>query len=158
MQEVDLQLSAINEVEKYLKDKESRGGIAPAMIGLKDPTLPDLLNKLRDQELEYEKLKQTTAENHPMVLAIKDQINKIKPDILENINNQRKTLEASKFNLHSTNNVYSSTLQSLPEKERALIDISRQQAIMSNMYEFLRQKKDETRFIKYRYCRHKNSR
>lgn len=144
MQEVDLQLSAIDEVEKYLKDKESRGGIAPAMIGLKDPTLPELLNKLRDQELKYAELKQTTAENHPMVLSVKDQINKIKPDILENINNQRKTLEASKLNLHSTNNIYSSTLQGLPEKERALIDISRQQAIMSNMYEFLRHKKDET--------------
>lgn len=144
MQEVDLQLSAINEVEKYVKDKESRGGIVPSMLGLKDPTLPDLLTKLRDQELEYEKLRQTTADNHPMVLAIKDQINKIKPGILENINNQRRTLEASKLNLHSINNTYSTTLQSLPGKEQALIDISRQQNIMSNMYEFLRHKKDET--------------
>ena len=144
LQEVDLQLSAINEVEKYVKDKESRGGIVPSMLGLKDPTLPDLLTQLRNQELEYEKLKQTTAENHPMLLAIKDQINKIKPGILENISNQRKTLEASKYNLNSSNSSYSSTLQSLPEKERALIDIQRQQVIMSNMYEFLRQKKDES--------------
>ncbi len=144
LQEVDLQLSAINEVEKYVKDKEGRGGIVPSMLGLKDPTLPDLLTQLRNQELEYEKLKQTTAENHPMLLAIKDQINKIKPGILENINNQRKTLEASKYNLNNSNSSFSSSLQSLPEKERALIDIQRQQAIVSNMYEFLRQKKDES--------------
>ncbi|MEP7375369.1 MAG: polysaccharide biosynthesis tyrosine autokinase [Chitinophagaceae bacterium] len=144
LQEVDLQLSAINEVEKYVKDKESRGGIVPSMLGLKDPTLPKLLDQLQGQELEYEKLKQTTAENHPMLLAIKDQINKIKPGILENISNQRKTLEASKYNLNSSNNLYSSTLQSLPEKERALIDIQRQQLITSNMYEFLRQKKDQS--------------
>ena len=141
LQEVDLQLSAINEVEKYVKDKQGRGGIVPSMIGLKDPTLPDLLGKLRDREQEYVKLSQTTAENHPMLLAIKDQINKITPGILENINQQRRTLEASKLELRSTNNSYSTTLQGLPEKEKQLIDISRQQAIMSNMYEYLRQKK-----------------
>ncbi len=144
LEEVDLQLSALNEVEKYVKNKESQGGIFPSMVGLKDQTLPDLLTKLRDQELEYEKLKKTTAENNPILTAVKEQINRIKPGILENINNQRRTLEASKLNLHSTNNSYATVLQTIPEKEKRLIDISRQQAIKSNLYAYLLQKQAES--------------
>jgi capsular exopolysaccharide synthesis family protein len=142
--DVDLQLSALNNVEKYVKDKESKGGIVPSTLGLKDPMLPDLLNKLLTHELEYEKLRKTTAENNPILTSIKDQINKIKPGLLENIQNQRANLEASKLNLHSTNNSFSTALQSIPQKEREIIDINRQQAIKSNLYAFLLQKKAES--------------
>ena len=142
--DVDLQLSVLNEVEKYVKNKESEGGIVPSTMGLKDGMLPDLLNKLQTKELEYEKLKRTTAENNPILVSIRDQINKIRPGLLENIRNQKASLEASKLNLYSTNNSYSTVLQSIPQKERELIDISRQQAIKSNLYAFLLQKLEES--------------
>lgn len=142
--DVDMQLSALNEVEKYVKNKESRGGMVPSMVGLRDQMLPELLKKLLDHELEYEKLKKTTAENNPILTSIKDQINKIRPGLMENIENQRASLEAGKLNLHSTNNAYSTVLQSIPQKEREIIDISRQQAIKSNTYAFLLQKKTES--------------
>ena len=142
--DVDLQLSALNEVEKYVKSKESTGGIVPSTIGLKDQMLPELLNKLYNHELDYERLRKTTAENNPILTSIKDQINKIKPGLLENIQNQRASLEASKLNLHSTNNGFSTVLQSIPQKERELIDISRQQEIKSNLYGFLLQKMEES--------------
>src|SRR5690606_38427400 len=100
----DMQLTALNEVEKYVKNKEGEGGIVPSTLGLKDQILPDLLNKLQTKELEYEKLKKTTAENNPILVSIKNQIEKLKPGLLENIQNQRASLEASKLNLHSTTN------------------------------------------------------
>ena len=146
--DIDLQLSALNEVEKYVKDKESSAGIFPSMIGLKDQMLPELLTKLNNHELEYEKLKKTTAENNPVLSSIKEQINNIRPGILENISNQRANLQASKLNLHSTNNSYSSVLQSIPQKERELVEISRQQGIKSNLYAFLLQKKAESELAK----------
>jgi capsular exopolysaccharide synthesis family protein len=142
IENIDLQLSALDEVDKYVK--ASSGGIFPSMVGLNDPTLPELLKQLREEELKYESLKKTTAENHPILTSIKEQINKIKPGILENINNQRATLEANKLNLHSTNNGYATMLQGLPQKELRLVDISRQQNIKANLYEYLRQKQAET--------------
>jgi tyrosine-protein kinase Etk/Wzc len=141
--DVDLQLSALKEVDKYV----TKGGASPSMIGLKDQLLPELLNKLSNHELEYEKLKKTTAENNPILTSVKDQISKLKTGIVENINNQKTTLEASKLNLHSTNNSYSTVLQSIPKTERDLIDISRQQAVKSNLYAFLLQKKAESELL-----------
>jgi capsular exopolysaccharide synthesis family protein len=94
--------------------------------------------------LEYEKKKGTTAENNPLLSSVGDQINSIKPGILENIQNQRRGLQASKSNLASTNSSYTNVLQTIPKKERDLIEISRQQSTMQSIYGYLLQKKEET--------------
>lgn len=142
--DIDLQLSSLNEVEKYVLSKDNSAGTVPSTQGLRDPMLPDLLTKKYQLELEYEKLKKTTGENNPMLTSIKDQIKKITPSLLENIQNQKKNLESSKLNLNSANNSYSSMLHSIPRKERELINISREQSIKSNLYAFLLQKKQES--------------
>lgn len=142
--DINLQLTSLEEVEKYVRSKDNATGIVPSTQGLKDPMLPELLQKQYQLELEYESLKKTTGENNPMLTSIKDQINKIKPSLLENILNQQKNLEASKLNLNAANNSYSSMLHTIPKKERELIDISRQQAIKTNLYAFLLQKKQES--------------
>jgi hypothetical protein len=77
-----------------------------------------LLDKLYELELEYERLKGTVAENNPLLISVADQIAKIRPGILQNIQSQRRSLAASKNNLNSTNNRYNSMLQSIPAKER----------------------------------------
>jgi capsular exopolysaccharide synthesis family protein len=143
MGNVSMQLAILDQVEKYIESKDKTAGIVPSTLGISDPLLTDLLNKLYDIELQMEKLKKTTGENSPVMIALSDQVNKIKPGIRENINSQRKSLEASKTNLATTNSSYSSLLQSIPQKERDLVEISRQQNIESNIYSFLLQKREE---------------
>lgn len=141
--DVNIQLAALDQVEKYVQSKDSRGGIVPSSFGISDPLLSQLLTKLYDAELQYEKLKKTTAENNPMLVSVADQIEKIKPSILENIQSQRRSLQVSKTNLFATNNSYSSLLQTIPQKERDLVEITRQQAIQGNIYSFLLQRREE---------------
>ncbi|RYG01387.1 MAG: polysaccharide biosynthesis tyrosine autokinase, partial [Chitinophagaceae bacterium] len=142
--DINSQLSSLDQVKKYVTAKENAAGTVPSMQGLKDPILPDLIQKKYQLELEYERLRKTTGENNPMLTSVKDQINKITPSLIENIENQRKSLEANKLNLSSANNSYSSMLYSIPQKERELIEISREQQIKNNLYAFLLQKKQET--------------
>ncbi|MBN8783698.1 MAG: polysaccharide biosynthesis tyrosine autokinase [Terrimonas ferruginea] len=142
--DVNMQLSVLDQVEKYVQSKNSADGIVPSTIGLKDPLLAKLVDQLQETVTSYEKLKKTTGENNPMVTSLNDQITKLRPSLLENIRNQRSSLEATKLNLYSTNNLYSSMLQTIPQKERDLIDIDREQAIKLGIYNFLRQKKEES--------------
>jgi capsular exopolysaccharide synthesis family protein len=116
----------------------------PSTLGVTDPVLSNLLEKLSELELEYEKKKTTTGEGNPLLSSVSDQINRVKPGILENIQSQRRGLIASKSNLASTNSSYTSVLQTIPKKERDLIEISRQQSTMQSIYGFLLQKKEET--------------
>jgi capsular exopolysaccharide synthesis family protein len=144
LSEIDMKLAVLDQVEGYVKQKDNKGGIVPSTLGVTDPVLSNLLGKLSDLELEYEKKKGTTAENNPLLSSVGDQINSIKPGILENIQSQRRGLQASKTNLASTNTSYTNVLQTIPKKERDLIEISRQQSTMQSIYGYLLQKKEET--------------
>jgi tyrosine-protein kinase Etk/Wzc len=142
--DVNMQLAVLDQVDKYVASKDNKGGIVPSTLGLQDERLGNLLDQLYESELNYEKLRTTTGENNPILTQVRDQINKLKPSVLENIKEQRASLQASKLNLQATNNMYTGMLQTIPQKERELIDINRQQAIYNGIYSFLLQKKEES--------------
>lgn len=144
LSEVNMQLSVLEQVEKFVSDKSNSGGIVPSTLGVNDPMLSGLIDKLYSSELEYEKLKTTVGENNPKLVSLKDQISKIRPNIMENIQSQRQSLSAAKSNLNVTNSNYNSILNTVPQKERQLLDISREQNIKSSIYSFLLQKKEES--------------
>jgi uncharacterized protein involved in exopolysaccharide biosynthesis len=142
--DLNVQLAILDQVEKYVNSKGDLGGIVPSTLSGADPVLTDLLQKLSDLELQYTQTKKIVPENNPAVIAIKDGIDKLKPQILENIKSQRKNLLAGRENMNATNDQYSSMLKTIPKKERELLGISRQQAIKNNIYTYLLQKREET--------------
>ena len=143
---LNLQLSALDEVEKYVKLKSGAGNIVPSTFDINDPSLTQLLNTLSASEAQYEKLKRTTAENNPIMLSLQEEIDRTKPSILENINSQRRNIEAGKATLLQAKDRYSTMLSTVPQKERQLVEVSRQQNIKNDIYSFLLQKKEETQY------------
>ncbi|TKK70324.1 polysaccharide biosynthesis tyrosine autokinase [Ilyomonas limi] len=141
--DLNMQLAVLDQVENYVLGKGGKGSIVPSTFGITDPVLSNLLEKLYNTELEYEKVKKIAPENNPILVSITDQISKIKPGILDNIKSQRKGLIAGKRDLETTNGKYTSMLSSIPSKERKLLEISRQQSIKNNIYTFLLQKREE---------------
>ncbi|MEJ7736452.1 MAG: polysaccharide biosynthesis tyrosine autokinase [Chitinophagaceae bacterium] len=144
LSEISTQLAVLDQVEEYVRIKGDNQGTVPSTVGLSDPILPQLLTKLYESELEYERLRKTEGEGSIPFMALNSQIQRIKPSILESIQNQRKSLEAGRKNLSATNNSYSSALQTIPQKERELININREQSIKNDIYTFLLKKKEET--------------
>lgn len=142
--DIDVQLAVLDQVERYVRGEGGLGGIAPATLGLSDPNLIGLLQKLSDLELKYTQLKQIVPENNPSVAALKDGINQLKPGILANVISQKKNLVAARNDLDNTNSQYSGMLRTIPEKERELLSISRQQSIKNDIYTFLLKKREET--------------
>jgi tyrosine-protein kinase Etk/Wzc len=143
---LNLQLSALDEVEKYVQSKTTTGNIVPSTFNINDPSLSQLLTTLSTTEAQYEKLKRTTAENNPIMLSLQEEIDKTKPNILENIRSQRRNIEAGKATLLQSKDRYNSMLSTVPQKERLLVEVSRQQNIKNDIYSFLLQKKEETQY------------
>lgn len=144
LSEVSIQLSVLDQVERYVVNKSDMPGTVPATLGIADPILMQLLNKLNEAELQLNRLKKTGAENAPSVLALQGQIAQLKPSILENIRNLRANLQATESKLRSESNKYNALLRSIPKKERKLLDIQRQQDVKNSIYTFLLEKREET--------------
>ncbi len=141
--EINVQLAVLNQVNQRIKDG-NKIHATPSTFGITDPTLSKMLLDLNDKELEYEKLKKTVAENNPLLVSIKDQINKIKPAIAENVSNQIANLETSKHNISTANTQYNSLLSRIPQKEKRLLEMSRDENIKKGIYAFLLEKREES--------------
>ncbi|WP_396632355.1 GumC family protein [Maribacter sp. R86514] len=142
--EIDLQLSVLNKVEKYVISKNNNSGIVPSTLGVDDPILSQLLQKLYDAEIEYGELSKTTAENNPLLTVIKNKIENIRPSILENVRSQKSNLLASKSSLSTNSGKYNEALNILPEQERIFLEINRRKKSIEDLYDFLVQKREET--------------
>jgi tyrosine-protein kinase Etk/Wzc len=142
--EIDLQLSVLRELESYVRSKGANSGIVPSTLGINDPLLTSLLAKLYDYEAQYKKLISTTGENHPMAKSLREQIENLRPSIMENIGSQKRNLQASRSSLASNVGRYSSLLRAMPEKERQFLEISRDRATKEANYQALLQRKAET--------------
>ncbi len=144
LDELNNQFAVLNQVEKYVVNKAGKGGMVPSTLGVGDPTLSTLLTKLYNSELEYDKLKQSVGINNPKMVALSDEINKIRPNILDNIKSQQASLGATRQSLYATSGSYNSMLRNVPKKERQLVEISREQQSKNNLYQYLLQKKEES--------------
>ncbi len=144
LSEINVQLSVINDLQGQLESNNNLSLNHTVLLGNVDPILTQMIGSLNAAELEREKLKKTVAENNPMLISISDQILKIKENINNNIRDQRRNLEATKSNLFATNTNYNNLLHDIPVKERALLEISREQNIKSGIYSFLLQKREES--------------
>ncbi|MEO8768963.1 MAG: polysaccharide biosynthesis tyrosine autokinase [Ferruginibacter sp.] len=136
------QLAGIAEVEKSITNNGGSGGLMTS--GVSDPNLTQLMNDLNNKELEYQRLKTTVAENNPILVSLREQIEKLRPTVLENVQNQRKSLEASIGSISSNANKFSGMLSAIPQKERQLLEMSRDQNTKNGIYSFLLQKKEES--------------
>lgn len=141
--DVNMQLSMLNQVEKFVAKNQEGEMLAPSTLGV-DPSLSRLVIQLQTAETEFAKLKKTVGENNPTLKSLGEEIKRLKPSITENIQNQKQSLIASKQSLYATNSNYNAVLSTVPKKEKQLLEISREHQSKANQYQTLLQKKQET--------------
>ena len=78
-----------------------------------------------------------------MLTSLADEVNKIRPNILDNVQSQKGNLNASLSNLYYNSGKYNSALKTIPEKERTLLEITRRKAVKQDIFASLLQKREE---------------
>ncbi|OIN58804.1 GumC family protein [Arsenicibacter rosenii] len=144
LNETTLQLGALKDVERYVQQQSDQKGMAPATLGLNDPVLLGLVSKLSELELQREQMARTTSEQNPMLQTLDSQIKSTKTSIQANVQNMKAMLTTTQKQLQANNVTLEGQIRTIPGKERNLLEISRQQAIKSNLYTYLLQKREET--------------
>ncbi len=144
LNQATIQLGVIQDVERYIDSKTNDRGVAPATLSVSDPVLIGLVGKVSELELQRDQLSRTTAPNNPILQSLESQIKATKASLSENIQNMKQTLINTQQKLKMTNRQLESQIRTIPRKERALVNITRQQAIKNNLYTYLLEKREET--------------
>ncbi|OQP57740.1 hypothetical protein A3860_08920 [Niastella vici] len=142
--DLSMELAALDEMERYANSKDNNTETVPSTMDIPDPVLTDLMQKMYTAKVEYGKLMKTTGENNPAAIELAKVIEQTRPMILEKLRMHRINLEAGKKDLTSTSGNYNSMLRGIPQKEKELLAISREQAIKRSIYDFLLEKREQT--------------
>ena len=141
--ETGIQLQSLNDLKNFVASTD-KVGVLPSASNISDPTLTNQMTQYTNMQIELEKMRKTVGEGHPVITQLKEQIAQIKPNIINNINTQIKNLELTRGNYAATSGRFNSMLGGIPEKEKELLEISRDQNIQQGIYSFLLQKKEES--------------
>ena len=142
--QLEVQKHIIGYLQEYMGNEQNNYQVVPTSLGIEDVTLTGLIGQYNDVQLKREAQLKTTSVNNLTVKVMEGQLEKLRNNILENLNNVKRTFDLQINSLNQKNQQYNSRISSIPIKEKELLEITRQQGIKQSLYLFLLQKREET--------------
>jgi capsular exopolysaccharide synthesis family protein len=147
--QMQLQVSALNDLEKYIVEDKDPQFLPPSVFVIeKAGFMTQAVNDLYTKQIELNRLYNTAKEINPQVADLKASIKKTKQDLLIYINNTRK---ASMQQIESLNEEiidYINEAKLIPGKQRDILNIQRKATVSEQLYNFLLEKKASTKIAR----------
>ncbi len=143
--EIDYQLEYFEQIRSYMeqKSKDFSDVIAPSVIGVPDPLLNGLIQTLVTLSQDRRKLLATVNDNHPEVLKIDVQMEKVQDALFENVVNLIQNTKQKKRSIQRDILVYDAEFATLPESESEYSGIFREFKLRESLYTYLLEKRAE---------------
>jgi tyrosine-protein kinase Etk/Wzc len=139
----EVQLKVLDYLTKYLDDEKNLYRTVPVSLGISEPSLQTLISEYNAAQLKRETLLKSTTPSNPGIRDLDTELEKLRQQIRENLNNIHQSYLINRDNLLAKTRQAQDEIGEVPGKGRKILEITRQQKILEDLYSFLLQKRLE---------------
>jgi capsular exopolysaccharide synthesis family protein len=140
----EVQLSILESIEDFLEQNKETFDFVPTNLSINNLTLTGQLNRFNELLSEQKRLAAELGPKHQDRILIEEQIGAMRETIIESIRSIKGDLLITRNASNNHKNRLETRLQSLPKRERELIEIERQKTVKENLYLYLLEKREES--------------
>jgi capsular exopolysaccharide synthesis family protein len=139
-----IKIKMVDFMINYVKDQKNNGKSIPLIAGISEGAVATLVAEYNKIQLQKEISLQTIPKENPIIRDYDLSLSKIRNEILLSLTQIREGYVSIQRSLEQAELQANTELRNMPGKERELLDITRQQKVMEELYATLLQKKVQT--------------
>ena len=138
------QLSILEQLESNLKNNQDNPKLVPSGSGIAEPSLAEMIQAHNRLVLEKERQAERLGPKNPIPVDLGNQIVNLRASLLTNINNLKQAYRIALNDITSKDAELNARIRSIPQIQKNLVQIQRDQSVKEHLFFFLLQKNEES--------------
>ncbi|HRI59844.1 MAG TPA: polysaccharide biosynthesis tyrosine autokinase [Saprospiraceae bacterium] len=140
----DVQLQILSSIQDFLERNKDNFEFVPTNLNINNLTLTNQLTQFNTQLSERDRLKNQLGPSHPDIILIDKQLRNLRQSIVENIRGIKADIQLGRNAKEQLSASVENRMQSLPSRERGLLDLERNKNLKENLYLYLLEKREQS--------------